>query len=129
MSKVRTPDPELFSECWTIWQPVCRDSDGKPKAREAFRKHILDGANAQDIVDAARWHVRDLSAKGRLPYIQLASSWLNAERYEFECIKEREYQARLSEHQQRATTNVTPIRPAGQTAFLRQFEQQKQGQG
>lgn len=104
--KVRAPEPEGFSEFWALWLPVCRESDGKPKAREAYRKHLLMGANPEDIVLAARWHIRQREANKTLPYIQLASSWLNAERYEFEAQKERDYQQRSQERPQ----NVVPIK-------------------
>ena len=123
MRKVRTEEPEGFAEFWSIWQPVCRESDGRPKARDAYRQHILAGASPQDIIDAARWHIQQRTINKTLPHIQLVASWLNCERYEFECVKWREYQSRISERE----NNVVAMapRPAGKTAFLREYEQHK----
>lgn len=115
MRKVRPEEePQGFAEFWALWMPVCRESDGKPKAREAYRKHILLGAQPQDIFDAARWHIRQREANNSLSHIQLVASWLNCERYEFEAIKEREYQARLQEQQDRRhqQADIIPMRRA-----------------
>lgn len=125
MRKVNTPEPDGFAEFWAEWQPVCRDSDGKPKAREAYIKHILRGVPPEDILLAARWHIRDRREKKTLPYIQLASSWLNAERYEFEAPQERAYQAHLAA---KATqTNVVPITTAPKSKFLQDWERRQAG--
>lgn len=113
MRKVRPEEePEGFNEFWSLWMPVCRESDGKPKAREAYRKHILLGAQPQDIIDAARWHIRQREANNSLPHIQLVASWLNCERYEFEAVKERQYQERLAEIEARKQqqSSVIPMR-------------------
>lgn len=123
MSKLRIPDPEGFGEFWSIWQPVCRESDGKPKARAAFTQHIIDGATPQDIIDGARWHIRQRQENKTLAYIQLASSWLNAERYEFEAEKERAYQARLADR----AVNVVQMPVSNyKPKFLRDYERKQQ---
>lgn len=118
MKKVRTPEPEGFPEFWAVWQPHMRHTDGRGDAREAFRKHILMGADPQDIIDGATGFFRFMQEKDK-PYVPLAASWLNKEAYADWAVKERAYQARMAEQSQRA--NVVSIGPRGQTAFLKQW--------
>ena len=127
MTKVRTPEPEMFADFWTIWQPVSRHTDGRGLARETFRKHVLNGVEPQDIVDGARWFVRSLSDRDR-DFVPLSSTWLNREAFLDICDKERAYQARLAEMEQRKD-NVVQIsaQPVGQTKFLREYEARKRG--
>lgn len=127
MRKVATPEPEGFAEFWEIWLPYCRDSDGRPKAREAYKKHILDGADPQDIIDAARYHIQMRKERKSLDHIQLVASWLNCERYEFESKRWRELQAALAESKRRvaSTDNVTHLQ-TGNTAFLREYNSRRQ---
>lgn len=121
MSKVRTPEPEGFADFWTVWRPHMRHTDGRGEAREAYRKHILMGAEPQDIIDGATGFFRFMPEKDK-PYVPLAASWLNKEAYPDWAERERDFRRRSEER----PTNVTPIRPAGQTAFLRQFEAGRQ---
>lgn len=121
MSKVRQQEPEGFAEFWAEWLPVCRESDGRPKARAAYTQHILAGANPEDILLAARYHIRKRREKGSLDWIQLASVWLNSERYEFEAEREREYQARLNASKESTVVPIRPVLPANH--FLNQYKQ------
>lgn len=96
MGKVREFDPEGFSQFWSLWLPVCRKSDGRGKCRETYRKWLLDGAEPADIIDGAAWYLRSLTDKDK-PYIPLAASWLNSERWADDCERERDYQRRKAE--------------------------------
>lgn len=124
MSKVREQDPEGFSAFWSVWQPHMRRTDGRLDARDGYRKHMLAGADPQDIIDGAKWFIRDwmnLPAEKR-EYIPLAKTWLNKGTYLDLCDKERDFQRRSAELASKPS-NITTF-PKGQTAFLRQ---QKQG--
>lgn len=121
MRKVRTPEPELFPEFWAVWLPIARHTDGRGLARETFRKHILNGAEPQDIVDGAKWFARSLTDRDR-PYVPMSATWLNRCSYEDLCHKERAYQARLAGMEQSA--NVVSMKPAPRPAnhFLSKLE-------
>ena len=106
--KVREQEPEGFEELWQLWLPYSRNSDGRGKARPTYRKWLLSGADPADILDGARYHIRSLSEKDK-PYIQLLATYLNDERWKDECIKERAFQARLAEAEQRRPT--PPLKP------------------
>lgn len=108
MKKVRIPEPEGFAEFWSIWLPHARHTDGRGLARETFRRHLLNGAMPEDIIDGARWFLRSMTDRDR-QYVPLASTWLNREAYIDLCEKERAYQARLNE---RPSENVVSIKPA-----------------
>lgn len=127
MSKVREHEPEGFPEFWSIYQPVARHTDGRGLAREAYRKQILRGAEPQDIIDGARWFVRNLSPRDRDGYVPLASTWLNREAYPDFAEKERAFQRRLAEQQ--TSENVTPIRKVTlpENHFSRVWERRKAG--
>lgn len=116
MKKVRTPEPDGFLDFWAVWQPNMRHTDGRGDAREAFRKHILMGADPQDIIDGASGFFRFMPEKDK-PYVPLAASWLNKEAYPDWAAKERAFQARQQER-----TNVVSIGTRGQTAFLKNYE-------
>ena len=122
MRKVRTLEPEGFTEFWAIWQPIARRNDGRGLARNAFRKHILDGAEPADLIDAARYYVRGLKEKD-LPFVPLSSTWLNRGIYVDACLKEREYQATLAKRKAQAEAEAAcaPSRQ-GQTAFLKNWK-------
>lgn len=122
MKKVRIPEPEGFAEFWSIWLPHARHTDGRGLARETFRRHLLNGAMPEDIIDGARWFLRSMTDRDR-QYVPLASTWLNREAYIDLCEKERAYQARLNERPAENVVSITP--PRGQTAFLRDFAQRK----
>lgn len=124
MKKVRTPEPEGFSEFWSVWLPHARHTDGRGLARETFRRHILNGAEPQDIIDGARWFLRSMTDRDR-QYVPLSSTWLNREAYIDLCEKERAYQAREQARAQKAV-NVTPFRPKlPDTHFSVQYERRK----
>lgn len=98
-----------FAEFWSVWLPHARHTDGRGLARETFRRHILNGAEPQDIIDGARWFLRSMTDRDR-QYVPLSSTWLNREAYIDLCEKERAYQAREQARVQQPA-NVTPIRP------------------
>ena len=125
MKKVRTPEPEMFTDFWAIWQPVSRHTDGRGLARDTFRKHVLNGADPQDIVDGARWFVRNMSDRDR-DFVPLSSTWINREAYLDLCEKERAFQERseaLKAHQS-SSENVVQmprtVRPKNH--FLNKWE-------
>ena len=122
MSKVRTPEPEGFGEFWAIWRPHARHTDGRGLARETFRKHVLNGVQPQDIIDGAKWFIRNLSARDR-EYVPLSATWLNRETWADLCEKERAFQERQN---QPAESNVVLIK-APKPAFLQDWER-KHGQ-
>lgn len=111
-----------FLEFWTLWRKHMRKTDGRGKARPAWKQMIEDGADAQEIIDGAAWYLRNLSERDA-PYIPLAASWLRSERWADDCEQERAYQARLNERPAENVVSITP--PRGQTAFLRDFAQRK----
>lgn len=97
-----------FSTFWELWRPYQRKSDGRGKARPAYKQMIEMGYDQQDIIDGARWYLRNLVTDEDKRFIPLAASWLRAERFADDCEKEREYQAKLSQR-----SNVSPIRAQG----------------
>ncbi len=123
MKKVRAPEPEGFTDFWAIWQPVSRHTDGRGLARETFRKHVLNGADPQDIVDGARWFVRNMSDRDR-DFVPLSSTWINREAYLDLCEKERAFQERLQEKHVQSSENVVSmprtVRPKNH--FLNKWE-------
>lgn len=120
--KVRIPEPELFPDFWAAWLPYARNTDGRGLARETFRKHVLNGAEPQDIIDGAAWFLRNLSARDR-EYVPLSSTWLNRETYVDLAPKEREWKQRLEARQTERPSNVVHInpQPAQPSAFLRSW--------
>ncbi len=117
MKRVSEDDIPGFSSFWAVWLPISRRNDGRGLARETYRKHILAGALPEDIIDGAKWYVRSLTERDR-EYVPLSSTWLNRAAYEDGCERERDFQRRQSE---RTEAVVVPIRPTGQTAFLKAF--------
>lgn len=108
MRKVATPEPEGFLDFWAVWQPHMRKTDGRGDAREAFRKHILNGADPHEIIDGAKAFIRSLNDEERR-FIPLVASWLNKEAYPDWAIIERVYQARCAA-QALQQQNVVPMR-------------------
>lgn len=124
MSKVREVEPEGFDTFWREWMPYRRKNDGRGEARAAYRKHILAGAEPQEIADGARAYLRSLTPRER-EYIPMAATWLNREAYADWAEQERAFQA-AQEARQNASDNVVSIRPAQpKSAFLRQWEASK----
>ncbi|MDS1138594.1 hypothetical protein [Nitratireductor indicus] len=122
MRKVRTPEPEMFCDFWSVWQPIARHTDGRGLARETFRKHILNGAEPQDIIDGAKWFVRSLTDRDR-DFVPLSSTWINREAYLDFCEKERAYQARIAEMEHQRD-NVVQMQRASlpENHFSRRYE-------
>ena len=103
---MKRPEPEGFPEFWEeIWLPIKRRNDGRADARDGYGKLLKQGAEPQDIIDGARWYVRNLP-KG-YEYVPLAKTWMNRGVWEDDCIKERKFQAMLAE---RAGNNVSWIK-------------------
>ena len=119
--KLKQAEPEGFPEFWATWLPHARHTDGRGDARNAFRKHILMGADPQDIIDGAKGFFRFMPEKDK-PYVPLAASWLNKEAYPDWAVKEREYHARLAERE----NNVVSIKPQlPEHHFSRQWERRE----
>lgn len=107
--KLREQEPEGFAEYWSVWQPISRHTDGRGLARETFRRHVLNGALPHDIIDGARWFIRSMKDRDR-EFIPLSSTWLNREAYLDGCHRERDYQRRLAETQERrASPSPKPV--------------------
>jgi hypothetical protein len=87
-------EPEGFKEFWEqIWRPHARHTDGRGLARDTFAKHVKAGAEAQDIIDGARYFFRSMKEKDR-EFVPLSSTWLNRMSYEDLAMQERAYQLR-----------------------------------
>lgn len=124
MTKFRENEPYLFSDFWSIYQPVARHTDGRGLAREAYRKQILKGAEPQDIIDGARWFVRNLSPRDRDGFVPLASTWLGREAYPDFAVKERAFQERQSDRPE----NIVSLRPVPpRPKFSQDYERKKAG--
>jgi len=128
MKKLREQEPDGFPAFWDIWRPHARHTDGRGLARETFRQHVLHGAMPQDIIDGAAWFVRSMKERDK-EFIPLASTWLNRQAYEDLCLKERDYQARITgaEASKPARTQAEPqpARSRPKTAFLAAYEQRQ----
>lgn len=117
--KVKTQEPEGFEELWQVWRPYARHTDGRGKARPTYIKWLQEGADPQDIIDGARYHIRSKPEKDR-PYINLLSVYINSERWVDECKEERAYQQRLADR-----SNVVELKPSVQLPanhFSRRWE-------
>jgi len=122
--KLREQEPEGFADFWTAWMPYRRKNDGRGEARTAYRKHVLSGAEPQDIIDGARAYLRSLTDRDK-PYIPLAATWLNREAYEDWAQEERDYQKRLAER----STNVVNInRPLPRSKWAMEYDRTKSKQ-
>ncbi len=115
-----------FVEFWEIWRPHMNANDGRGDARDTFFKHIEElGADPKDMVDGARWFIRSggnqtPSSDGVVRKVH-AQTWLNRRPYEDGAELERAFQAKQAER----AANVVRMdpRPAGQTAFLKSWQQ------
>ena len=112
-----------FIEFWKLWSETKSQYDARALARDAFFRHVWwRDADPSDILDAARWYVRNhRPGEFRL----LASNWLDRGFYEDDAEKERAYQQRLSEREQQRSANVVSI-SAPKSKWLQQFEAEKQ---
>ncbi len=96
-----------FKELWeNIWPAVKSPHDARALARDAFFRHVWwRGAEAQDIVDAARFYARNAKDLGQK--FLLMSSWLDRGFYEDMADQERAYQERKA--QREAKTEHTSV--------------------
>ncbi|WP_173931373.1 hypothetical protein [Chelativorans sp. Marseille-P2723] len=118
-------DLEGFDTFWKLWRGHCRKTDGRGKARPAYQQMLQLGADPQDIIDGARWYLRNMSDRDA-PYIPLASTWLRSERWADDCELERAYQARLQERQSQSNVvSMSASRPTKKTRFLEYWERMK----
>lgn len=114
-----TPEFKAF---WEIWKPIKNTNDGRGSARDEFFRHVEEyGVNPHDIVDGARWYVRN---GGNAVFKLHAKTWLNRRDYEDGCESERQYQARIQERKD----NVVPmaVRPA-KSKWLTEYEARQNG--
>ena len=107
MSKVRIVEPEGFADFWAAWMPYRRKNDGRGDARDCYRKHILMGAEPQDIIDGAKAYLRKLSPEER-KFIPLAATWLNRESYADYVEEQREYERKVAERAAQAQQAPAP---------------------
>ena len=115
-------DPS-FEILWQLWRKHARKTDGRGKARPTYLKWLQSGADPDDILDGARYHIRTMQEKDR-PYINLLSVYLNSERWKDECVDEREFQARIEAA--KSPDNVVSIKPQlPEHHFSRQWERRE----
>lgn len=113
-------EPEGFEAFWCEWRKTKRHTDGRGKCRKEYMRQIKEGATPDDLLLAAKWHIR--STKD-LAFMPLAASWLNSEAWVEEADKEREYQSRLADR-----TNVVSMKPVTnyKPKFLQDYERKQQ---
>lgn len=114
MSKPKLQGPPGFDEFWQVWRQVKRRTDGRLDAMDGFEKLIRRGADPQDIIDGARWFIRNLPAG--YEFVPLAKTWLNRGGWMDDCEKERAFQARQSEPQKVVSIHAPKSR------FLQRYE-------
>ncbi len=116
--KDETPE---FIAFWELWRQQARHTDGRGLARDTFFKHVEQGADPQDIVDGARWFLRNLKDPAFIP---MSATWLNRGAYEDMAEHERTYQARLEASQQKNDqANVVQMRAVlPETHFSKKWE-------
>jgi hypothetical protein len=118
-------DTPEFLAFWSVWRPYMNANDGKGDARDAFFQHVEErGAHPQDLIDGAKWFVRNggnqgLDQNGR-PVRSHAKSWLNKRAYEDGAEMERAFQARQAERSE----NVVQIRTP-KSKWLQEWEASK----
>jgi hypothetical protein len=113
-------EPEGFEIFWCEWRKTKRHTDGRGKCRKEYMRQIKEGATPEDLLLAAKWHIRNTKD---LAFIPLAASWLNSEAWVEEAEKERAMQASVQER----ATNVVQIKPVSnyKPKFLQEYEAQK----
>lgn len=112
----KADESDEFRTFWNLWQPLMRQTDGRGLAREAFFRHVFDGADPQDIVDGASYFLRTLKDKAFIP---LASTWINRQSFEDLADQERAYQKRLQERS-KPQQNVVQMVVLPRNHFLNQ---------
>ena len=126
--RTKAEETPEFREFWAVWLPYMNVNYGGGDARTAFLRHVEEtGADPLDIVDGARWWVRNGGNQGvdygGKPVRIHAQTWIFKCAYEDYCEQERAYRARQEER-----TNVVQMqqpKPARKTAFLELFESGK----
>lgn len=98
-------EPDGFDSFWTFWREHKRHTDGRGKCRKEYQRQLNEGATPEDILLAARWHVRNTKD---LAFIPLAASWLNSEAWIDECEKERAFQAKQTAPRENVVQMVAP---------------------
>lgn len=116
-------EPTGFETLWKLWLPYARKTDGRGKARPTYLKWLELGADPQDMIDGAQWHLRSLSERDR-PYINLLSVYLNSERWMDECEHERAFQARQAEKQTNVV-NINSAQPVTRSKFGLEWDRQQ----
>jgi hypothetical protein len=113
-------EPEGFDAFWTFWREHKRHTDGRGKCRKEYQRQLNEGALAEDLLLAAKWHVRNTKD---LAFIPLAATWLNSEAWIDECEKERAFQSRQT--QQPRENVVQMARPASKSKWLEDWEKKR----
>lgn len=113
-------EPDGFENFWIEWRKTKRHTDGRGKCRNEYARQLKLGATPEDILLAARWHVRNTKD---LSFIPLASTWLHSELWAEEAEKERQLQARQIDRAE----NVVQMKPLTnyKPKFLQDWESQK----
>lgn len=102
----KADETDEFREFWQIWQPVKSEYDGRAAARDGFFRHVWwRGADAADVVDGARYYVKN-AKPGQ--FRMKAAEWMDRGLYEDDAEKWRAMQARLDAQ---PTTNVVQMGP------------------
>ncbi|CCM77110.1 hypothetical protein [Rhizobium mesoamericanum] len=99
-------EPEGFPEFWGVWRPHARHTDGRGLARQAFEKHLKDGACAQDMIDGAKHFFRTMKDRDK-EFVPLCATWLNRGAYEELAEAERAWNERVAQRQQQTSNVVT----------------------
>lgn len=114
--RTKAEETPEFVAFWEVWKPVMNRNDGRGDARDEFFRHVEEmGVDPQDIVDGARWFVRN--GGNSTDWKLHAQTWLNKRAYEDGAESERAYQAKLA---QRSTAPA--IVPQKKPKFLEQWE-------
>lgn len=95
----------FFIAFWAVWKPYARHTDGRGLAREAFNKHVRNGANPQDIVDGAKAFFRTMKDRDR-EYVPLSATWLNRESFMDLAEAQRDHERRMQEAQSRRVEQI-----------------------
>ena len=124
----KQPEPEGFADFWAIWRPHARKTDGRADARKVFAAHVKAGNSPQDMIDGARYFIRNMTDRDR-DYIPLAATWLNRGAYEDFGPAERAYQERMASAQATASAMAAQPKPAHtppKSKWLQQWEAKRQ---
>lgn len=112
-----------FVAFWENWRPSKRKNDGRGDARDCFLSHVRAGADPQDIVDGAKWYLRQLTSRDK-EYIPLAATWLNRRDYEDGADQERAFQEQIKQRRMVPANDARPKLPPNH--FSRQWEEMQE---